>query len=247
MTLRYDRYVLLVIMGLFDLFLVIHEHEVSLSVSLVSIRIADVSNELHLLFTVLVGLSCQDPTGKLLSILGTFVDDRHILKVVNVRALYNKDSASNFENVADSQGVQSALLTFCTQSEPGTIRRTHISQVESSSLLLIGSRSSDCHFVADLGMVVAHLRVFLYTKSVLLVSTNGQTRLVNWNHPISGRALKYMQFNHCRLRCRHNFEFRKPHLEHHMVSKCDLLAHHDESTSGRPNVSQVEIGQVSIA
>jgi len=58
MRLRYDRDVLHVIMGLFDLFLVIHEHQVSLSVSLVPIGIADVPHELHLLFTVLVGLSC---------------------------------------------------------------------------------------------------------------------------------------------------------------------------------------------
>lgn len=166
---------------------------------------------------------------------------------MNVRALYNKDSASNFEDIADSERVQSALLTFCAQSEPSTIRRTYISQVESSSLLLIRSGSSDCLLVTDLGMVVAHLGVFLHTECVLLVPSNSQTRLIHWHHAVSSRALKHVKFDHCRLRCRHDFEFRKPHLEHHMVSKSDLLSHHDESTSGRPYVSQVEIGQVSVA
>lgn len=94
---------------------------------------------------------------------------------MNVGALNHKDSASNLQNITDPERMQGALLTLCAQSEPGSVGRSNICQVETLSLLLIWARWTNRRLVAYLCMIVAHLRVLLDTKCVLSVPSNRET------------------------------------------------------------------------
>lgn len=51
-----------------------------------------------------IGLSCGD---KLLAAIlpSSFVDDRHVLQVVDVGALNDEDGAANLEDVSDTEGM----------------------------------------------------------------------------------------------------------------------------------------------
>ena len=121
-----------------------------------------------------IGLSCGN---KLLAAIlpSPFVDDRHVLQVVDVGALNDEDSAADLEDISDAEGMQCTLLALGTETEPCAIRRPHICQVEASSLLLVGTRRPHCLLVADLRMVIAHLGVLLDTEGVLLVTSNRQS------------------------------------------------------------------------
>jgi hypothetical protein len=54
------------------------------------------------------------------------VNDRHVLQVSYVVSLHDKDSAANLYNVINFQRMKVALLSFCTQSQPGPIRRANV-------------------------------------------------------------------------------------------------------------------------
>ena len=137
--------------------------------------------------------------------------------------------------------MQCTLFTFCAKPQPGPVRRADIGKIESLPLLLGGSRSPHRLFVADLCMVVAHLRVLLHAERVLLIAPNRQTGLVDGNHAVAGGALEDMQLAHGGLRGGDHFELGETHLEHHVARQGHLLAHHNEGAGGGPDVAQVEI------
>ena len=214
---------------------------------------ASATNDLHLLakYTfyddsiLSICLSCGD---KLLTAIlsSSLVDYRHVLQVVDVGALNDEDGATNLEDVPDAERMQSTLLSLGAETEPCAIRRSHICQVEASSLLLIRTRWPHGLLVAYLRMIVAHLGVFLNTEGVLLVSPDRKSRLIHGNHAVAGGSLKDMELAHSRLRCRYHFELGETHLKHHIARQGDFLAYHNEGTGGRADIAQVEIRQVSV-
>ena len=165
---------------------------------------------------------------------------------MDVRALNHEDCASDLEDVPDTQRVKRTLLTFGAEAKPGAICRAHICKVK-ANFLLVGSWGASGLLVADLGVVIAHLRVFLHAERVLLVTSDCKARLVDGNHPVAGGTLEYMQLAHSLLGSENNFELRKSHLEHHIGRECYFLPHHNEGAGCRPDVTQVEISQVAIA
>ena len=161
--------------------------------------IVGATSELHRLtktIHVLVGCGSQGTPLELATVLGSLVDDWHVLQVVDVRALDDKDGAADLEDISDAQGMERALLALGAQSKPGAIGRAYICEVEPLPLLLVRPGWSNRGLVANLCVVVAHLRVFLDTECVLLVTTNGQATLINRYHSVPCRALKHVQFNH---------------------------------------------------
>ena len=96
-------------------------------------------------------------------------------------------------------------------------------------------------------MVVAHLRVFLDTEGVLLVTANGQAALVNRDHAIAGGTLEDVKLNHGGLGGRDDFELRETHLEHHVVRQGHFLPHHNKGAGSRADIAQVKVGQVAVA
>ena len=56
-----------------------------------------------------------------LIVVHSFVDDRHVLQIVNVGALHNEDSTADLQDVSYSQRMQRTLLTFRAESKPSAI------------------------------------------------------------------------------------------------------------------------------
>lgn len=133
--------------------------------------------------------------------------------------------------------MESALLAFGAEAEPGTVGRPDIVEIEASLDLLVGTRLADGLLVADLGVVVAHLRVFLDTERILLVPAYSETCLVHRYHSVAGWAFKDVQLTHGWLRSGDYFELRQAHLEHHVARESHLLPDHDEGSCSRANIS----------
>lgn len=95
--------------------------------------------------------------------------------------------------------MKGALLSFRTESQPCPICGANVIEIEALPLLLVWSGRPDGTLVADLGVVVAHLGIFLDTERVLLIPTDRESRLVHWNHSVAGWTLKHVQFAHRRL------------------------------------------------
>ena len=86
-----------------------------------------------------------------------------------VGAFHDENSAAYLENIADAKRVESTLLTFGAEAEPGSVSRAHVIEVEASALL-VRPRCTLRLLVADPGVVVAHLRIFLNAEGVLLIT-----------------------------------------------------------------------------
>lgn len=94
---------------------------------------------------------------------------------MNVGALNDEDSASDLENISYSERVESALLSFCAKSQPRAVRGSNIRQVEPGALLRLRlARRGNCLLIADLCVVVAHLRVFLNAERILLITSDSK-------------------------------------------------------------------------
>ena len=75
-----------------DLFLILHEHHIAIVIYLVTIRVARAAHHLHLVINIGARLSTSR---ELLTILGSLVDNGHVLQVVDVGTFHNKDSTAN--------------------------------------------------------------------------------------------------------------------------------------------------------
>ena len=104
--------------------------------------------------------------------------------------------------------MQGALLPFSAEAQPGSIGRADIGEIKTRPRLLSARRIAHGLLVADLGMVVAHLGVFLDTEGVLLVTSDRQAGLVDGYHSIASGAFEDVQLAHGRLGSRDNFELR---------------------------------------
>ena len=153
---------------LFILLFVVHQHELSVWSNFVTTLARP---ELHLLNHAVHFLVRWHSAWELLSILRSFVNYWHILQVVYFWAFNNEDCASNLNDVTDTQGVKWTLLAFSAKSEPRTICGSHICKIKACPLL-IRSYWASLWFIADLGMIVTHLRIFLDAERVLLVASD---------------------------------------------------------------------------
>ena len=126
---------LLLLLNNFELFLVLHEHQLPIGIHLVILRLPSCTDKLHLFRSEAVDSVCVS-RGKLLAILGALVDDWHVLQVVNIGAFNDEDRAANLENIPNSQRMQCTLFPFCTQSQPSPVRRSHVGKVEACPRLL---------------------------------------------------------------------------------------------------------------
>ena len=80
----------------FNLFLVVHEHKLAIGINVIVLSrhaLTCGSDELHLIWSQTINILVS--TGELLTILGSLVDDWHILQVVDVRAFYNEYCTAN--------------------------------------------------------------------------------------------------------------------------------------------------------
>lgn len=88
----------------------------------------------------------------------------------------------------------------------------------------------------------------MHVKIVLHVSADAQTvHSVDWNHLLASWTLKNMQLNHRFLARRYNPKLTETHLKHHIFPQQNLLPNHDEGTSRRADVSDVELGDVACS
>lgn len=105
-----------------ELLLFIHEHQLPLSISFIVLprhSLTWCTNHLHLFRSHSIDVLIS--TSKLLTILSAFVDDWHILQIMDIRAFDNEDSATYLENVANSKWMQGTLLTFSTETQPCSV------------------------------------------------------------------------------------------------------------------------------
>ena len=66
---------------LLDFLVILHEHYFSITVHIIRSRVALTAHYLHLIIDLSISLGC---TWELLSILGSFVDNWHVLQIVDV-------------------------------------------------------------------------------------------------------------------------------------------------------------------
>lgn len=147
-----------------------------------------------------------------------------------------ENCTSDFEVVTDPYLVQLTLFPFCRQPEPGPVCGSNVGQQETRCLVA----------VANLGMEVTHLRVFLDAECIVGVATNRQSKLVNRNDSVPRGALEHIQFAHRLLGRSDDFEFTKAHLKHHVGLQMHFRSNHDKRACGGPNVPQVKVGDFSI-
>lgn len=77
-----DKMPLLLLLN-FELLLVFHKHQLTIGVHLVVLRLPSCTDELHLFRSEAIHSVCISRS-KLLAILGTLVDNWHVLQVVNI-------------------------------------------------------------------------------------------------------------------------------------------------------------------
>jgi len=110
----------------------------------------------------------------------------HVFEVVDVGGFDLKHGRSDFQVVPDFYLVELRLLSFSGKTQPGAVCASNICEQKTSLTRCIG----------NFGVEVAHLGVFLDTKSVVGVSADCEAQLVHADYSVPGRSLKDMQLNH---------------------------------------------------
>lgn len=162
-----------------------------------------------MLFLVLV-VELRNQSGAAIHVLVTMVrliaqsaEDLLSLHACQFVALHDEYSRADLNDVIDLQRMQGGDLAFGRKAKPGTVRRANILQVK--ALRLVGR----AWMVADLGVEVAHLRVFLNVETILCVATDRKARmLIDGDNSISLGALEHVQLNNCLLGGHHDAELR---------------------------------------
>ena len=176
-----------------------------------------------------------------LIILNLSIDHWHVFKIGNIIVLNHKHGATDLDDIVNFQWVEGADFSFSTQTEPGPVSWSHILEIEAWGFALLTLA------VSNLGVKVTHLWIFLHVKCIIHISAYAKAHLINSDHSISRRSLKHVQLYNIVFAGGDNPEFTESHLEHHVLSQEDFLPYHDESSSGWPDVSQVEMAAWNLA
>ena len=106
------------------------------------------------------------------------VDDRHVLQLRNITVLDHEHSATDLDDVVDVQRVESTDLSLCAESEPRSVCRADVLEIE--ALLL----SVTALAIINLCMEVAHLGIFLDVERVVHISPDTEAKVIDCNHSI---------------------------------------------------------------